>query len=121
MGENLDKRAEFDVEIRAIEEFVEWLIEHEYHIGKYLDDEYQRCNFRGLPRHQLSNLINESFGIDSEELERERRELLEQARSSSESEEGGLIGCPQCQAKTTIRDGDESVACSGCGVLLFRE
>lgn len=68
-----DKLSNADNDIRAIQEFFEFLTNtKQYSLCKTVDERFYPTN------DTLLLLIYEHFGIDPIKLERERRELLEQ-------------------------------------------
>jgi len=64
----------------VIEEFLDWLNENEILLGEYIRLS-EGCAERLAPiLKNRQELLDEFFGIDPVQLEKERRELLEQAR-----------------------------------------
>lgn len=63
---------------RAIENFIEWLEENDFHIRKRVPGKYHDAFW--APTERLDVLILQHQDIDPQELERERRALLDKER-----------------------------------------
>ena len=77
----LEKHSQTFEQRRGIEEFLDWLNENEILLGEYIKP-YKAMDVERLAP-ILSNkqeLLDKYFDIDPVQLEKERRELLEQAR-----------------------------------------
>ena len=72
----------------VVEEFLEWLSSHgELSLGEWLlvgEDGKPRVEPRLAPKSRSNqDVVYEYFGIDAEELEKERRDLLQAIRASA--------------------------------------
>ena len=66
------KLAVLAAERRAINEFVEWLDEHDMHICR----SFEGTEAMYPTSRSVDSMVMEMYGIDEKELERERRQML---------------------------------------------
>lgn len=80
----LEKHSQTVEQRKTIEVFLDWLNEKEISLGSYVkpfkDSDTERM--APIPKNR-QELLDEYFGIDPVQLDKERRELLEQARKQS--------------------------------------
>lgn len=83
MGKQLKRYSDTVEDRQTIDEFLDWCNEREISLGSYVkpfkDSDTERM--APIPKNQ-QELLDEYFDIDPAQLDKERRELLEQARKS---------------------------------------
>ena len=80
----LEKHSKTFEQRRIVEEFLDWLNENEILLGEYIKP-YKAMDIERLAPilKNRQEFLDEYFDIDPVQLEKERRELLEQARRKS--------------------------------------
>jgi hypothetical protein len=64
---------------QACGEFIDWLQEHGYYLGRY-NDEGTRLYTHTVPK--LTDLLADHFGIDQKKLEAEKTAMLDEIRKA---------------------------------------